>query len=538
MTKHKINIHKLGNFLLPACVMVVSIGFGLIISVYGQVSADTINKLNSCVNNISTVCKNLGYDEKCTNSPIFSQFAQIKSLNDGVTDTTCTGDSCYTNDAISQKLSQCEALLEEAKKMDKIATPSSGKTDTATDSSDSTDNSQSVSSDDYGYMSNQSFSATSITSAASDSKCKGTKKGQIILVSNIKAGSGSIQGAFYNSLDWTKRGKVFDISTEIKSSIIEKLKKENKLKSIFGTIDEKVIEANLISGSVFYDVPLGQNFSGLIYSSSWSGKSLAISSFEGPKSECESTFVAVNYVAAGENLTDKYKVCVHSKDKSKDYKEKKTFIYPEDKTEAEAFKLADKDRIISLGPCQTDETSGGNSGVSSGSANGSGQSVGESSIGIGAADVSSGSNSEGSTTQTSDEWDQQALIAINKIRSENGVGALKVASDVREFAYKSIRFVADGNHESGDSLSQNYAHRYFADHMSELGGMGGSEIRIGAPGNDPGTSPEECMRGYERSPEHWAEMISPRYNEVGVSHITDSNGYIWHLVVFRVGNSG
>lgn len=518
MTKHKINIHKLGNFLLPAYVLVISVGFGLVISLYGQVSADTINRLAFCVNNISAVCKNLGYDEKCTNSPIFSQFTQIKSLNDEVTDATCTGDSCSANDVISQKLSQCEALLEQAKKMDKTATTSSGETNTVKDSPSSTDNSQSVSSDDYGYMSNQSFSANSITSAASDSKCKGTKKGQIILVSNIKADSGSIQSAFYNSLDWTKRGKVFDISSEIKSSIIEKLKKENKLESVFGTTDEKVIEANLISGSVFYDVPLGQNFSGLIYSSSWSGKSLAISSFEGPKSECESIFVAVNYAAATENLTDKYKVCVHSKDKSKDYKEKKTFIYPEDKTEAEAFKLADKDRIISLGPCQTDETSGGNSGASSSSANGSGQSVGGSNIGIGAADVSSSdSGAVSSQSGAISEGAQIALKRLNEFRKEQGKPEFVADSTLQSFAEFRADYLSTLTLAQIDSAG---GHPLIGEHSTQKGINCGEEV---SAGDFDGWT--EHAQGLIDSPEHRAGLINSS-GKIGITTRKSKDGYI------------
>lgn len=518
MTKNKIDVHRLGRFFLPACVLVISVGFGLIISVYGQVSASSVNKLASCVDNISVACKNLGYDEKCTNSSIFSQFTQLKSLITGETaDTTCTGDSCSANDAISQKLSQCEAILEQAKKMDKASTTSSEKTDTATDPSGSTDNSQPVSSDDYGYMSNQIFSATSITSAASDSKCKGTKKGQIILVSNIKAGSGSIQSAFYNSLDWTKRGKVFDISSEIKSSIIDKLKKENKLESVFGTTDEKVIEANLISGSVFYDVPLGQNFSGLVYSSSWSGKSLAISSFEGPKSECESAFVAVNYTAAAESLTDQYKVCVHSKDKSKDYKEKKTFIYPEDKTDAEAYKLADKDRIISLGPCQTDETSGGTSGSSSGSG-GSGQNVGESNVGIGAADVSSGASSNQLNSLSISQSAQIALKRLNEFRKEQGKSEFVFDSSLQSFADFRAQYFSTLTY---DYVHSQGGHPLFGEHSTQKQIISIEEVST-AQGTDDWTF---IAQGLIDSDEHRQGLLESS-GKIGITATTLQDGNV------------
>ncbi len=452
MTKNKVDVHKLGHLILPACILAISAGFALIISAYSQVSADEKNyvgEYQTCMKDISAACKKLGYDEKCANSVIASEYITLEKLiTTGNAQTEFNAENVTGNttaeDVLSAPVKKCKTVLEKAKKMAKASTTSEEKTASG-DQASSSGNTQTAGGD-FSYMSNQGFSATSIISADSDSKCKGTKKGQIILVSNIKADSGSVQSAFYNSLDWTKRGKVFDISSEVKTSIIAKLKKENKLESVFGTTDEKIIEANLISGSVFYDVPLGQSLSGLVYSSSWSGKALVVPSFSGPKSECESTFIAVNYAEANTSLTDKYKVCVHSKDKSKDYKEKKTFIYPEDKTDAEAYKMADKDRIISLGPCQTDETSGGSSSGSSGSTSGgSGQNVGESNIGIGAADVPGGSGGGNITSTQQEQYGQEAIAAVNKLRKSMGLKELEFDSDLQKDAEGQIQKMAAAN---------------------------------------------------------------------------------------------
>lgn len=438
MIKNRIDVHKLGHLILPACILVISAGFALVVSVYSRVSADEKNyvgEYQTCMKDISAACKKLGYDEKCAGSAIASEYITLEKLitgddSEAVLSMGQTTGGVTAEDVLSAPVKKCKTVLEKAKKMAKASTTSEEKTASGDQASSSGDTQ--TAGGDFSYMSNQGFSATSIVSADSDSKCKGTKKGQIILVSNIKADSGSVQSAFYNSLDWTKRGKVFDISSEVKASIISKLKKENKLESVFGTTDEKTIEANLISGSVFYDVPLGQSLSGLVYSSSWSGKALAVPSFSGPKSECESTFIAVNYAEASTSLTDKYKVCVHSKDKSKDYKEKKTFIYPEDKTDAEAYKMADKDRIISLGPCQTDETSGGSSSGSSGSTSGgSGQNVGSSNIGIGSADVT-GDDASNSGSASQDV--QTALNKLNEFRKEQGKSDLVITEAHQSFA--------------------------------------------------------------------------------------------------------
>lgn len=530
MTKNKVDVHKLGHLILPACILAISAGFALIISAYSQVSADEKNyvgEYQTCMKDISAACKKLGYDEKCANSVIASEYITLEKLiTTGNAQTEFNAENVTGNttaeDVLSAPVKKCKTVLEKAKKMAKASTTSEEKTASG-DQASSSGNTQTAGGD-FSYMSNQGFAATSIISADSDSKCKGTKKGQIILVSNIKADSGSVQSAFYNSLDWTKRGKVFDISSEVKTSIIVKLKKENKLESVFGTTDEKIIEANLISGSVFYDVPLGQSLSGLVYSSSWSGKALVVPSFSGPKSECESTFIAVNYAEANTSLTDKYKVCVHSKDKSKDYKEKKTFIYPEDKTDAEAYKLADKDRIISLGPCQTDETSGGSSSGSSGSTSGgAGQNVGESNIGIGAADVPGGSSSGSSTSDSSGgssiaEGAQLALKRLNEFRREQGKSEFVADNTLQSFAEYRAKYLSTLSYAQ---IAAAGGHPLFEEHVSERQIVAIEEVST-SQGTDDWTSLAQSLTV---SPSHREGLIESS-GKIGIVATTLTDGYV------------
>lgn len=536
MIKNKIDVHKLGHLILPACILVISAGFALVVYFNNRVSAqqDYVGDFETCVSNIRAACKELGYDSSCTGSSVASELTALeKLLNVGgegdfdlpvvTTQNPLTGDeeiALTQGDLLSAPLNQCKAVLTKAKNMARSGTSSN----TATSAGNTGDTEASGIGGDYDFMSNQGFSATPIISADSDSKCKGTKKGQIILVSNIKADSGSVQSAFYNSLDWTKRGKVFDISSEVKASIIVKLKKEDKLESVFGTTDEKTIEANLISGSVFYDVPLEQNLSGLVYSSSWSGKALAIPSFSGPKSECESTFIAVNYAEASASLTDKYKVCVHSKDKSKDYKEKKTFIYPEDKTDAEAYKLADKDRIISLGPCQTGETAGGGlSGLSGGASDGSGQSVGESNIGIGAADVPGGSSSGSSTSNSSGnssiaEGAQLALKRLNEFRKSQGKSEFVADNALQSFAEYRAKYLST---LSNAQIAAAAGHPLFEEHASEKQIVAIEEVST-AQGTDDWTFLAQSLID---TPSHREGLIESS-GKIGIVATTLTDGYI------------
>ena len=378
----------------------------------------------------------------------------------------------------------------------------------------------------FKFMSEQDFSAIKITSTEGVANCKENKTGQIILVTNIDPKLKDLQSALYNGSDFTKRGSLFDIDSSIKTSIIKKIssvpKDMERTKKFYSTNDDGEIAKKFVSGAVFANVPLNQNFSGLIYSSDWSDKSIVISSQPGPKLVCESIVVFINFDGKNEKLNDGYQVCVHSKDRAKDYREKKTFLYPDEKAAAQSYLKEQSDRLISLGPCQsvresptdvskpatTDDVAPPKSSVQIGRES-------DDKLGVAGDD----------DVIPSEEWRERAFVELNKIRKENGVSPLKRANDLDNFAAKSLAFVADGKHETEAT-----AHEYAKFHGGEARIT--AEIRNGNP-NGSSATPEESMRGYQTSSAHWANILNPNHKEVGIARLIDNQNGLWNLVDFR-----
>jgi len=461
----RVDPHKLGVLVIPLAVVVISVCAATASALYNHVSADINSDLEQCISEIKVNCKKSGYAENCEKAPIVERlkalYKQIYTSGSKPTDATKT---------------ECDAILAESKTMKSatVAEESKAKTSQTIPTAAGTD---------FDFMSNQSYSATSIISATSSGKCEQSKTGQIILVSNIKPDSGNLQAAFYNGNDWTKRGKIFEISSVVKDAIISKLKTDNKLQSVFGTTDEKIIKENLTGGAVFSEAPLNQTYSGSIYSSAWSGKAIPISSFSGPKTACESSFIAVNFQTAQKTLTDKYQVCVHSQDKTKDYKEKKTFLYPGEKTAATSYKTADKDRVISLGPCQQGSASetGQTTGVPA-----SDNTTGAQAPGIGAAQIPSGQSASscsdgacGGTSNgpTSDEISNThnttfpegvklALARLNQFRKEQGKTEFIADNKFQDFADFRAKYLST---YTFDGLNAAAGHPLITQHAQEKG---------------------------------------------------------------------
>jgi len=383
----------------------------------------------------------------------------------------------------------------------------------------------------YKFMSEQDFSAVKISSTEGVAGCKENRTGQIILVTNIDPRLNDLQTAFYNGSDFTKRGTLFDIDKSIKTSIIKNLSSSHdgkeELKKLYGTDDETEISKSLVSGALFQKVPLNQSYSGSIYSADWSDKSIMIPAQSGPKKACESIVVLINYDKSKDSLSESYQVCVHSKDRAKDYLEKKTFLYPDEKAAAQLYLKEQSDRLISLGPCQKAKESSAEvpkpAVVDDAIPPKSSVQIGRESddkIGVAGDD----------NVIPSEKWRERAFAELNKIRQENGVSPLKRANDLDNFAAKSLAFVADGKHESDDEDSQEYAHKYAKLHGRESGVLG--EIRNGNPHGSSAT-PEESMRGYQTSSLHWASILNPSYTEVGIARLIDNQNGLWNLVDFR-----
>jgi len=483
------------NFLVPLSVVVFCLSIATAVGLNSQVSADDASDFVTCLKNVQTKFTLLGYEVYGSDSPLASR---MKALMAGYK----PKDAQSVNAGM---VKECQSVLTEAKKL-------SGKGIDTETIEESATASATESTDDYQFMSQQNFSAVKISSIKGTAGCSEDQTGQIVLLTNINPKIGGLQAAFFNGSDFTKRGTLFDVDAGTQEKIISSLNKGGeiaKVKKIFGVTDDNELAAKIVSGAFFTKVPINQDFSGLIYSSSWGGKALKIEKMAGPQNACESIAIAVNFKSTPSKLDEDYQICVHSKDREKDYQEKKTFNYPQEKTAAEAYKMADSNRLISLGPCQTSTTASSTTSAVA-------------AVQISQADVTNSANNQ----TAAGTWEDRAFAELNKIRQENGLALLKRATDLDNFAAKSNAHVAAGSHETDRT-----AHEYFQEHANEVGAH--AEIRSGLPGRPANQTPEYSMREYKNSPDHWGTILNSKLKEVGINHLIDANGGLWHLVVFR-----
>jgi hypothetical protein len=204
--------------------------------------------------------------------------------------------------------------------------------------------------DTYQSLSQESFSAKALsqTNMVPSGECTKKNVGQVVVATDIDLTkeTGEVTVALSNGTTWTKRGKLYPIEKKPKDFVYNSIvDNKEKYKDMFASDN--------ISGAFFSDVPVGQNLTLYVYNQNWkeADKTIAyVNETSVPlKSACETKILIANKLQPN---SKEVSVCVHSKDKSKDYDPKKTLTIPTQNTEIEKFSSENKDSAVSLGPCQ------------------------------------------------------------------------------------------------------------------------------------------------------------------------------------------
>lgn len=210
----------------------------------------------------------------------------------------------------------------------------------------------SFSEDAYKSLSEESFSAVELSQVLKKSdSCKTKNTSQVVVAVNMGEfiASKDVKVALSNGKSWTKRGLLKPISKDVavtlSGSTVENIEKNNTL----------FAQKNLM-GAYFYDVPVDQELTLYIYSEELNTQNgnvgYKFKALSGPE-PCSSVMLSV--LSLKSNSKD-MEVCVHSKEKTKNYEPKKTFLTPSQNEEIKKYQSTNKNTSTSLGPCQSTES--------------------------------------------------------------------------------------------------------------------------------------------------------------------------------------
>ena len=120
------------------------------------------------------------------------------------------------------------------------------------------------------------------------------------------------------------------------------------------------------------------------------------------------------------------------------------------------------------------------------------------------------------------DFEMQAVILINQYRADNGLSSLvwndtlaavgrDHSADMACFRYAS-HSGRDGSNPGGRMLAQGYYWTYFGENIA-----GGYQ------------SPERAVEGWMSSPHHRANILNPKFTEIGVGYVgLEGSPYHWY----------
>jgi len=407
---------------------------------------------------------------------------------------------------------------------------------------------------DFESLSDKGFSATAISGLNPSANCQAKKTGQVLLVTSVDV-SGEAEKvvvALSNNATWTKRGKLHSIGEEIKEKLIEKLKEEGKTEGG----NKKATAQNVVSGSYFFDVPIGQNFTAYLYSSAWKengqNKAIVASSLAGPADACDSVIFRVSE-SAETKLQSEFAVCVHGQNPGQDsstggYGPKRTFIYGKEDKEIEEFKKQNPGSVVSLGPCQNAKEVIKNAKE-------------EKALGAlpSPSEVNKGDSTQNGAFDTSSErtrnrisigstippgtsgWKEAGLVGFNELRAEAGLGPLMIDEKLQKLAKIRMDYL--------ESIGQCRDH-LGSENPEFIRAIVASGIELGSIWEimawyaEPGVPAAQAVKFYKREGDpsfdtraaenkdkaHYRAIINPKATAIGITSAV-INGALCHLEI-------
>lgn len=418
------------------------------------------------------------------------------------------GNAAYT----AADVTECKKLLLIAQNLLKEAGIATQGTDTQASSGDSQVSQDPTSANNFEFLSKQDYSATAITGLPPSKDCETNKVGQVVVVSKIKdfepSGDKRVEVAVSTGGFYTKRGILQKISGNYVDKLVEGYSKS--LHASEGGLDKKFA----VSGLYFPNVPVESALKIQLYSPSWGDKSISLTDLPSISKSCETIFVPL-WDDESYKRTGDMDVCVHSKDRSKDYSPKKTFTYPKQKEEVGKFQNENKDSIVSLGPCQdvAELVKKINAGVSLEKAVEEKKEMG---IGYDPNPNSPSGPSKVDESGTKDGFVEESLNEVNKLRKLRGLSEIKFDQRVQKHAEDRLAYLvsqnACGTHANADVNPQ----------FARDNGFSGISENVGA-GSDS-YSGKAAVGRYINSPDHLGNLLIPNNKFAGFAYSAGNAG--------------
>lgn len=375
----------------------------------------------------------------------------------------------------------------------------------------SADQATTATNDNYDYMSKQVYSAVAISDMPESKNCKEGSLGQVVVVTDIKdfesSGDKRIEVAVSTGLIYTKRGILQKIDSKYTSKIVEAYNKAKNSGS------EAIKDTSFSSGLYFTDIPINSELQLQLYSPSWGTKSITISNATQIKDACGTIFVPVIGLAQKEG---DMQVCVHSTNKSDNYKPKKTFSYPKEETDIKSYMAANAESIVSLGPCQG--TAELVKKINAEKSLDEAKKSKESASSIGYVDNPEGTGGDNSAA-SADERAKQISDEFNKQRKAVGLSPLTEDPELAALALKRAKVISDVDTGKTAGDGKDDGHPFFERDTvgtSTVGEIRTSALPLSMTAND-------VWILYRDSKNHKEQILSSTHKKMGNAVIIVNN---------------
>lgn len=188
----------------------------------------------------------------------------------------------------------------------------------------------------------------------SSSDCEKNKTARLVILTDydLSKEKNEVETAVMNGSTWTRRGRLYSVNQNVLEEISKMAKQDDSLVSLLGSTGLADVQRNVKSGVLYEGVPAEQDLILSIYPlennyRSLSGKVAKVRA-------CKTIFI---FVKKNDSTVQKKSiaVCLHSLDKSNNYKPKQTFILPDNEEEVAKYRQENPKSEIDLGNCQNDE---------------------------------------------------------------------------------------------------------------------------------------------------------------------------------------
>lgn len=391
--------------------------------------------------------------------------------------------------------------------------------------------------ENYNYLSSLDFSASDIGDFTLSNECEEKDLGQIVLVSDyefVEDSDKRVEVAVSTGGFFTKRGNLKKVS----ENYVEKVSDGYKTST-----GEEIDHEKIKTGLYFTNVPVDGELQIQLYSPSWDKYSINYKVKAIGKS-CTTIFVYVD-IEKNKKVGD-FDVCVHSKDKAKDYSPKKTFSYPANSAQITEFEKQNTGSIVSLGPCQDgsallrEVNAKKQLAISEGEVESGDENLSQDSDNV----LESTALSKMQFSANDTYYGNNFLEEVNEERKRHGLGELKENKVLTSFALKRLKTVIAvdegiikgekgfvvGEEREGHPWMDRDFHSYL-----ENGGTINAMQEIRTAGFPKGAlTTLQVLDLYLNSSGHREAVLSPTAKSIG-NAVLEYNGRIWHLANFEEG---